>query len=376
MAKNVRVKQTRNRKAEGAAASRKKTTVTKNNNPLANQKVAKTARGRRELRKRETKIVENPKTALLIRGQRTREELHQVLKDMHDLKKPLSQAYLRKHEDLNPFEDSSRIVDMCNKQDAGLFAFASSNKKRPSRLVLGRLFNSDLLDMVEFDLSDMCSFLPKARLPTLGAKPLLLFQGSGWELEPDLQHAKSVLMDFFRGANPEKVTLAGLEFVMSFTCVSSTNSGAATSSGGAAASTSSTPNDKTANAKRATGSRILFRAYHVQTKKSTTANLPRVELQETGPRMTMTVDRVKEADPAIMKLAMRVPAGAEKRRVKNEESTATGKKLGRLHLGRQEFGKINTHTSGLSKKVKKAEASSKKAAKSAETTAAAPAGGA
>ena len=79
MAKNIRVKQTKRRKIEGAAAARKKKTVTKDNNPLANAKTAKTARGRRELRKRESKIVENAKTALLVRGQRTREEVQQEL---------------------------------------------------------------------------------------------------------------------------------------------------------------------------------------------------------------------------------------------------------------------------------------------------------
>eukprot|EP00392_Amoebophrya_sp_AT5.2_P016453 g16715.t1 len=133
MAKNVRKKQVVRRKLDGKAAARSKKTVTKDNNPLAGQKKAKTARGRRELKAREPKLVESPKTTLLIRGQRTKEDLQQFLKDVHDLKKPLSEALFRKHEDMNPFEDASKIVDMCNKKDAGLFAFASSTKKRPYR---------------------------------------------------------------------------------------------------------------------------------------------------------------------------------------------------------------------------------------------------
>ncbi|CAD7929587.1 unnamed protein product [Amoebophrya sp. A120] len=352
MAKNIRKKQAVRRKAEGKATARSKKTVTKDNNPLADRKVAKTHRGRRELKAREPKVVENAKTTLLIRGQRTKEELHQVLKDMHDLKKPLSEALFRKHEDANPFEPegAAKIVEMCNKKDAGLFAYGCSTKKRPHRLVLGRLFNQELLDLVEFDVQDMHTFLPKAKLPTLGAKPLLLFQGAGWELSEPMQQAKSLLMDFFRGANPERVSLHGLEHVLVFTCDHAFGALPSTAAATAAAGATSSA----ATGSSAKNGKILFRAYRVQMKKSSTGKLPRVALEETGPRFTLALDRVKEADPAVLKLAMKVPAGAEKRKVKNEESSGVGKKFGRLHLGRQDFSKINTHGVGIAKKRKTA----------------------
>lgn len=72
---NIRKKLTKTRKREGAAKEQKKPLSQAKINPLAKQKVAKTARGRRELKKREPKVVENPKTTLIVRGQRTKEHV-------------------------------------------------------------------------------------------------------------------------------------------------------------------------------------------------------------------------------------------------------------------------------------------------------------
>ncbi|CAL1131385.1 unnamed protein product [Cladocopium goreaui] len=55
---------------------------------------------------------------------------------------------MRKHEE-HPFEDCSKVEVLCKKFDHALFAFGSTSKKRPSRLILGRLFDGALLDMQE-----------------------------------------------------------------------------------------------------------------------------------------------------------------------------------------------------------------------------------
>ena len=64
---------------------------------------------------------------------------------------------------VRPFEDVSKIEFFSQKCDASLFAFGSHNKKRPDNLVIGRMFDHQLLDMVEFGVANYsqmrCVFL-------------------------------------------------------------------------------------------------------------------------------------------------------------------------------------------------------------------------
>lgn len=55
---------------------------------MADSKTAKTSRARRFLRNREAKLNENPKTALLVRGQKTSGLINSILIDLFMLKKP------------------------------------------------------------------------------------------------------------------------------------------------------------------------------------------------------------------------------------------------------------------------------------------------
>ena len=56
------------------------------------------------------------------------------------LKKPHAQFFSRKQKkELRPFEAVNEIEKFCHKYDSSLFTFASSNKKRPNNLVMGKL---------------------------------------------------------------------------------------------------------------------------------------------------------------------------------------------------------------------------------------------
>lgn len=301
-------------------------------NPF-NKRVPKTARGRRVQRKRDPQVQEFAKNALMIRGHKAKANVMAMMKDLHALKAPLSKSYMRKHADLHPFEDHEQIAEMCKKEDGALFALGSSSKKRPFRLVLGRTFNYELLDMFEFDVQD---FVPMADVsrgtekPVLGAKPMLMFQGAAFDEEGKLGAAKSMLMDFFKGPVVEKVMLQHLESVIVFSC-----------------------NDEDSE-----NPKILFRQYKVQMLKSG-SKLPYCQLKEVGPRFSLTKDREHLADPQVMKAAMRLPPEQFKKTTKNVDTTATGKKRGRIHLGRQDFAKIHTPHLGFeaqhAKKTKRKE---------------------
>jgi len=309
---------------------------------------AKTRKGRRILERRRPQIVEDAKTALILRGNKCSSDTQALLRDLYRLRSPLATLFMRSHPE-HPFEDIKRVESLCVKYDHSLFAFGSSSKKRPFRLILGRLFDGSLLDMQEFNVEDyksIDSFNKSVKESVAGSKPLIAFQGAAFESDERLKRAKSLLLDFFRGPAPEKVLLQGLEQVM----VCSTFDSSASGGGGGGAS-SSTPAAAAAAAGAAPA--IFVRRFRIDMLKSG-SRLPRVELQELGPRLKLTLDRVKEPDRDRWKGAIKVPKAAKEQKVKNIKGDSMGKKRGRIHLGKQDFNQIHTvhHSKAKSKKLK------------------------
>lgn len=93
-------------------------------------KRAKTARSRRALAKRDPKVIENPRTALIARGQKTCSLVNSALTDLYMLKKPFAVHFKRRNA-IHPFEDASPLEFLCQKNDASIFALGTHSKKRP-----------------------------------------------------------------------------------------------------------------------------------------------------------------------------------------------------------------------------------------------------
>lgn len=168
---------------------------------------------------------------------------------------------------MHPFEDAGSLEFFSEKNDASLFVFGSSSKKRPHCLTLVRTFGHRVLDMLELGL-DAGSFRRIAQFrgkkPAVGLRPMLVFAGSAFEstVPDELTMAKSMLTDFFgaeRGAGSDKIDVEGLQYVIVVTAEDEP----ATSTG---------LGDGTA------GKPVIhLRSYLIQTKRSG-QRLPRVEV--------------------------------------------------------------------------------------------------
>jgi ribosome production factor 2 len=271
-------------------------------------KKSKNARVARALKAQEPKAVEDAKHALFIRGQKTNEVIMHVMKDLNMLKKPHSIMFSRKNE-IRPFEDVSNIEFLCNKNNAALFAIASHSKKRPQNLVMGRMFNSQLLDMLEFGVEQFAPMTAFKNKLMPGGKPCFIFEGAEFEHEQQFITAKSLILDFFRGETVSRINLAGLDRV----CVCSI-----------------------------VDSKLLLRHYTTSYHKAG-SRLPRIELVPTGPNLDLVVRRSRFAVSTAMGQALRKPKTTEPKRVKNiARDEVFGDKLGRLHVEKQDLGKIQT----------------------------------
>lgn len=297
------------------------------------KKAPKTARGRRILRKREPQIFEDAKSALIIRGNKCAHDVTVMLRELYTLRAPLATLFMNKHNE-HPFENLDKVEKMCTTHDQGLFVFGSSSKKRPFRIIFGRNFDNKLLDMMEFSVKDfksINSFHSSKKEAIAGSKPLIIFQGASFETNENLKRTKSLLLDYFGGPKPNKVMLEGLETVV----VCSTFDEAPKA--GAIPSDADPP--------------VSVRRYRIKQQKSG-SKLPRVELSEIGPRFTLSVDRQKGPDKDRWKSALKVPKAAKPTKVKNVSKDQMGKRLGRIHLGKQDFDAIHTVHHGESKRKK------------------------
>jgi len=307
--------------------------------------VAKTQRSKRALESRAPKIHENVKSTLLLKGPSTSQVMNTVLKDLHSLKKPSAKMFTKRNL-TRPFEDPSSVEFLCRANDASLFSYVSHSKKRPHNLVMGRMFDFQILDMMEVSV-DPLTFQPMASFEgirqavvRIDSKPMFIFQGSEFESNLELKTFKNVILDYFRGQVLDKINLAGLDRVVVCTAHKSV---------------------------------VYFRHYGI-ILKTTGTKYPRVELDLVGPSMDLKIRRVRAGQADIQKLALHVPR-TRPRTIKRKNITkgTLGDKMGTIHPGRQNLDDINLakHKGNKKRKGKATDAASSPAeslAPASETT--------
>lgn len=291
----------------------------------------KSQKAKRALEEREPKAIENTKEIMFIRGQKCPDTLRLLMRDLASIKKPHAQ-FLEQKNDIRPFEDYTKLEFFSKKFDKSLFIFGNTNKKRPNNLIMGRFYDYQLLDMVEFGVTKFQSLKDfKNEKIATGTKPCLMFSGEIFEEDPDMKRIKSLLIDMFRGPEVTNIRLAGLEHAIQFTA---------------------TPDKK-----------IYMRSYQIQMKKSSTPKVPRIELEEIGPSMDLEVRRLHLASDDLFKTACRQVKNVYKeKKVKNIEKDEFGSVYGTLHLPKQDLNNFQTRKlKGL--KTTKAEKIAEKKAK-------------
>ncbi|KAF2756744.1 Brix-domain-containing protein [Pseudovirgaria hyperparasitica] len=279
------------------------------------------ARTKRILEKRDPQIHENPKTTLFLKGTSCSSLASLVLTDLHSLKRPQAIKFTKKNA-IHPFDDASSLEFFSAKNDAALLLFGNSSKKRPHSITLARMFDHALLDMLELlvvpdTLRTLAQF--KTRKPAVGLRPLLAFSGAAFEspVASPYTLARSLFIDLLRGEEAAgKVDVAGLQYLVHIS---------------------------TAEAGSDAGEMppIHFRVYLLSTKRAG-GKVPRVEVEEMGPRIDFRVGRTRVAEPDMMKEALKTPKGLEARAKKNVETDLMGDKVGRIHMGKQDLGKMQT----------------------------------
>jgi len=211
-----------------------------------------------------------------------------VLADLNSLKRPLTVKFNKKNS-IHPFEDPTSLEFFSEKNDVSLVALGLHSKKRPHCLTLVRLFSHKVLDMIELYINEdsfrsLSQF--KGKKPAVGLKPMVAFSGTPFDspIQNAYTLAKSLFLDLFRGQDAKEVDVEGLQYMIHISA------------------------DEEVEGEPAP--MIHLRCYLILTKKSG-QKLPRVEVEEMGPRIDFRVGRIREATEDVLKEAMKKPRGLE-----------------------------------------------------------------
>lgn len=172
---------------------------------------------------------------------------------------------------------------------------------------MGRTFDGHILDMFEFGIENVKLLSDFKNLKvTPGVKPILIFSGDAFETEFEYMKLKNYFIDLLSGPKTDGVRLSGLESVIQVV---------------------------------AAEGKIHFRHFRILLKKSG-SRIPRIELEEIGPRFDLSLRRHKLASHDLYKHSMRQPQALRPKKEKNVDVSALGTTFGRIHMERQDYGKL------------------------------------
>lgn len=295
-----------------------------NQGPSTKMVQPKTKAGKRALEKKAPKLVEEPRKALILAGHKTSKTVKELLVDVQKMKATESIKMTSRKHDILPFETGGEveIEGYSSKSDASLFILGNHTKKRPDNIVMGRMYDYKLYDMMEFGVEDFKSLnsFKASTIPQLGNKPAFVFAGQEFTTSKALIQAKSLLLDFFRGRQVDNINLKGLDRVIYVSYAEDER----------VAATRSLDDD--------VAPKIVFRQFAVRYKKSGT-DVPRTVLEEMGPHFDLRVRRRREAGVDMEREAMK-QAKLTPKKQKNVKADVLDGKVGKVYVQRQDVSKI------------------------------------
>lgn len=232
------------------------------------------------------------------------------------------------------------LENFCKRYDCSHFMLGSHTKKRPNNITLGRLFNFQMLDMIEFGIksfSGIGSSTGKKNMDeetnssnlfsnNIGSKMCLLFQGDAFVNDERMKTVQNLFLDCFRGeSDVKKINLLGLDHVMVVSALDEKS--------------------------------IHIGHYAIQFEKSG-QQTPNVILHNIGPNMVLEIKRHFFAGVDLRREALKVPKVLTQKNkdMKNVFINELGDREAKVFVEQQEIGTIALRKTKALSKTEKAKA--------------------
>ena len=115
----------------------------------------KSKKAKKIIERKEYIMQNDPKHSLFIRGNNLSLKTKLAMLELHKMRDHhLSKCLLQKKNNIQPFEDASYIESAADRHDSAFVLFGSHNKKRPNNMAICRMYNHQLLDIIEVSIDE------------------------------------------------------------------------------------------------------------------------------------------------------------------------------------------------------------------------------
>ena len=283
------------------------------------ERKAKTHKGKLYLDTFKPKLIEDPKKCLFINTNNSTEIMRMVLNELYLMRKEFSKKFSRKEDIFNIVQNKERVEFLCTKNNTTFFSLSSHNKKHPMDLTLGILYDHQVLDSFEFEVTNFIPMYYFKGAATINSdlKPIIIFQGELFESDFNYDRLKKFFIDYFQLYDKENVVISQLRRIIAI----------------------SIENDEKI---------IKIRNYQVNGDLSNKNSLQKINLVEIGPSFDLKERKFLLADEVLYKKTLKQPKGVKEIKEKNiEKNKILGEKRGRIHMQKQNL------TAVILKKYKK-----------------------
>ncbi|CAA9987178.1 BRIX domain, putative [Plasmodium knowlesi strain H] len=299
---------------------------------------AKTRKGNLILKKRKGELHESSKNCLFISSNKRTEELKNFMHDLYNLHKPFTCYMPKVHPQLADIQTKlNEVVDLCVHNNCSFFFSVFSTKKKPSRFIMGRLYNNKLFDFYVFTLLSYIpmKMFPQAKDILFDTKPIVLIQGSYFDETDVRKNIRNVLFDFFKHRNVDSVSTSSIQRLIVISAL-----------------TEGTNSNQVLSFRQ-----YLLKKEHLWHPQTSSEPLP--PLEEIGPRFNFVIDNSQIANYHLFEEATKnvdqlLKKKSKKKKIKNVQVDEMGNSIKRVYVQKQSFGKLHTKHSKLHNRAKKA----------------------
>jgi len=273
----------------------------------------KTHKGKLYLESLKPKLIEEPKECLFINTRNSTEIMRMVLQELYLMRKEYSKKLSRKEEIFNIVQNKENVEFLCTKNNTTFFSLSSHNKKHPMDLTLGLLYDHQVLDSFEFEVTNFIpmNFFKGAATINSDLKPIIIFQGELFESDFNYDRLKKFFIDYFQLYDKENVVISELRRIIAI----------------------SIENEEKV---------VKIRNYQVNGNITNKSSLEKVNLVEIGPSFDLKERKFLLADEVLYKKSLKHPKGIKEVKEKNiEKNKILGEKRGRIHMQKQNLKAVS-----------------------------------
>ena len=275
-------------------------------------KTAKTQKGKTYLKNLLPKLIEDPKQCLFINTTKSSEIMRMIMNDLYLIRKDYSKKLSKKEKIINIKESKENVLFLTNKNNCNFFTFTHDNKRNPMTITFGLLFNHEILDIFEFEVTNYIPIDYFKKNIEIGSfmKPIVIFQGEIFETEFNYERLKNFFFDYFKLYNIENTIVSELKRVVVISCESKEKI-------------------------------VKIRNYQINGEISE-QNLKNINLVEIGPSLNLKEKNFILADDNLYKNSLKQPKQLKEIKEKNiEKNKILGIKRGRLHIDKQNLNAVS-----------------------------------